>query len=165
MLTLIGVLMLAEYASHPLELWAAPRQPPQAYADLVRDIGEGPTSVIFEFPTGNMEDPEYLYYSTFHWQYLVNGYSGFFPPSYQKIVNAVRGFPDETSMNVIRSHGVRYLVIHGEWLYGARYEELVAELDRRPDLKLVSRHPWQRQDKHAEISVYRVGVSSDAISR
>jgi hypothetical protein len=155
-LTLIGLLMLAEYASHPLELWAAPRQPPQAYADLVRDIGEGPTSVIFEFPTGNMEDPEYLYYSTFHWQYLVNGYSGFFPPSYQKIVNAVRGFPDEASMNMIRSHGVRYLVIHGEWLYGARYEELIAELDRRPDLKLVSRHPWQRQDKHAEISVYRV---------
>ncbi len=164
-LTLIGLLMLAEYASHPLELWAAPRQPPQAYADLVRDIGEGPTSVIFEFPTGNMEDPEYLYYSTFHWQYLVNGYSGFFPPSYQKIVNAVRGFPDETSMNVIRSHGVRYLVIHGEWLYGARYDELIAELDRRPDVKLVSRHPWQREDKHAEISVYRVGVSADAISR
>jgi hypothetical protein len=164
-LTLIGLLMLAEYASHPLELWAAPRQPPQAYADLVRDIGEGPTSVIFEFPTGNMEDPEYLYYSTFHWQYLVNGYSGFFPPSYQKIVNAVRGFPDEASMNMIRSHGVRYLVIHGEWLYGARYEELVAELDRRSDLKLISRHPWQRQDKHAEISVYRVGVSADAISR
>jgi len=164
-LILIGVLMLAEYASHPLELWEAPRQPPQAYADLVRDIGEGPTSVIFEFPTGNMEDPEYLYYSTFHWQYLVNGYSGFFPPSYQKIVNAVRGFPDEASMNMIRSHGVRYLVIHGEWLYGARYEELVAELDRRSDLKLISRHPWQRQDKHAEISVYRVGVSADAISR
>ena len=165
MLTAIGVLMLVEYASHPLPLWAAPRQPPQAYADLVRDAGDGPTSVIFEFPTGAMEDPEYLYYSTFHWQYLVNGYSGFFPPSYRRIVNAVRGFPDETSMNMIRSHGVRYLVIHGEWLFGARYEELVSELDRRPDLKLVSRHPWEREDKHAEISVYRVGVSADAISR
>ena len=34
--------------------------------------------------------------------------------------------------------------------------ELVAELDRRPDLTLVSRRPWQREDKHAEISVYRV---------
>jgi hypothetical protein len=164
-LTLIGVLMLAEYASHPLELWAAPRRPPQAYADLVRDVGDGPTSVIFEFPTGAMEDPEYLYYSTFHWQYLVNGYSGFFPPSYQKIVNAVRGFPDESSMNMIRSHGVRYLVIHGEWLYGARYQELVTELDRRPDLALVSRHPWQREDKHAEISVYRVGVLPDVVPR
>ena len=92
-LTLIGVLMLVEYASTPLPLWAAPRHPPESYADLVRDAGDGPTSVIFEFPTGAMEDPEYLYYSTFHWQHLVNGYSGFFPPSYVKIVNAVRGFP------------------------------------------------------------------------
>ena len=95
-LTLLGLLMLVEYASTPLELWAAPRQPPESYADLVRDAGDGPTSVIFEFPTGAMEDPEYLYYSTFHWQYLVNGYSGFFPPSYRQIVNAVRDFPDET---------------------------------------------------------------------
>jgi hypothetical protein len=155
-LTGLGLLMLVEYASNPLPLWAAPAHPPESYADLVKDAGGGPTSVIFEFPTGAMEDPEYLYYSTFHWQYLVNGYSGFFPASYVRVVNAVRGFPDETSMNVIRSHGARYLVIHGEWLYGARYDELVAELDRRPDLKLVSRRPWQREDKHSEISVYRI---------
>lgn len=155
-LVVLGTLMLGEYASKPLELWTAPTRPPDSYADLVRDAGDGPTSIIFEFPTGAMEDPEYLYYSTFHWQYLVNGYSGFFPPSYRNVVNAVRGFPDETSMNVIKSHGVRYLVIHGEWLFGARYEELVAELDRRPDLKLVSRRPWRRQDKHSEISVYRL---------
>jgi hypothetical protein len=155
-LTFAGVLMLIEYASTPIELWAAPRQPPQVYADLVRDIGDGPTSVIFEFPTGMMEDPEYLYYSTFHWQNLVNGYSGFFPPSYVQIVNAVRDFPDERSISAIKQRGARYLVIHGEWLYGARYEELAAALDRRPDMTLVSRHPWQREDKHAEISVYRV---------
>jgi hypothetical protein len=56
-------------------------------------------------------------------------------------------------------------VIHGEWLYGARYEQLVSELDRRSDLRLVSRHPWQREDKHAEISVYRVLINTDATSR
>jgi hypothetical protein len=159
-LTLVGGLMLIEYASAPIELWAAPRHPPEAYADLVRDIGDGPTSVIFEFPTGMMEDPEYLYYSTFHWQNLVNGYSGFFPPSYVQIVNAVRNFPDERSIDAIKARGVRYLVIHGEWLYGARYEELASALDRRPDLKLVSRHPWQREDKHAEISVYRISYAT-----
>ena len=155
-LTLLGLLMLVEYASRPLELWAAPVRPPESYADLVKDAGDGPTSVIFEFPTGAMEDPEYLYYSTFHWQYLINGYSGFFPPSYRRIVNAVRGFPDDSAMNMIASHGARYIVIHGEWLFGARYEELVAELDRRRDLKLVSRRPWLHNDKHAEISVYRL---------
>ncbi len=159
-LTGLGVLMLAEYASTPLPLWTAPRHPPEGYADLVRDKGDGPTSVIFEFPTGAMEDPEYLYYSMFHWQYLINGYSGFSPPSYRKLANAVQSFPDETSMNMIKSHGARYLVIHGEWLYGARYDTLIADLDHRSDLALVSRHPWQRSDKHAEISVYRVSFAT-----
>lgn len=156
-LSVIGALMLAEYASKPLPLWAAPARPPESYADLMRDAGDGPTSVIFEFPTGGMQDPFYLYYSTFHWEYLVNGYSGFFPPSYQKVVYAMRGFPDETSMTVIGSHGVRYLVIHGEFLPRGRYERLIALVERRPDLKLVSRRPWHDIDgRPAEISVYRV---------
>ena len=51
-------------------------------------------------------------------------------------------------------------MIHGEWLYGASDEELVADLDRRPDLRLVSRRPWQRENKHAEISVYRMIAQS-----
>ncbi len=152
----IGALMLVEYASTPLPLWRPPAAPPQAYADIIRDRGDSPTAVLFEFPTGHMEDPEYLYYSTFHWQYLVNGYSGFFPPSYLRVVKAVQNFPDATSFDVIKSHGARYIVIHGEWLYGARYVTLVADLDRRPDLKLISRHPWTREDNHSEISVYRV---------
>jgi hypothetical protein len=153
--TVLGALMLVEYASK-LTLWNAPTSPPQAYADIVRDRGDSPTAVLFEFPTGHMEDPEYMYYSTFHWQYLVNGYSGFFPPSYRKIVRAVDNFPDAPSFDAIKSHGARYIVVHGEWLYGARYETLIAELDRRPDLKLISRHPWTRADNHSEISVYRV---------
>jgi hypothetical protein len=152
----LGAILLLEYASKPLPLWRAPTTPPAAYADIGRDRGDSPTAVIFEFPTGHMEDPEYLYYSTFHWQYLMNGYSGFFPPSYVKVVKAVASFPDATSFDAIRSHGARYIVVHGEWLYGARYEELIAELDRRADLTLVSRRPWQREDHHSEISVYRV---------
>ena len=162
-LALLGVLMLIEYASTPLPLWAAPQTAPESYADLVRDKGDGPTSVIFEFPTGALEDPEYLYYSTFHWQYLVNGYSGFFPPSYRTLVNTVQTFPDEASMNTIKSHGTRYLVIHGEMLFGARYETLIPELDRRPDLKLVSRRPWQRGEKHAEISVFRIAYTEPGV--
>jgi len=154
--TALGLVLLLEYASKPLPLWQAPATPPEVYADIARDRGDSPTAVLFEFPTGHMEDPEYLYYSTFHWQYLVNGYSGFFPPSYLKVVKAVADFPDAASFDVIKSHGARYVVVHGEWLYGARYEELVAALDRRPDLKLISRHPWQREDHHSEISAYRV---------
>jgi len=152
----LGLVLLLEYASKPLPLWLAPTTPPDVYADIARDRGDSPTAVLFEFPTGHMEDPEYLYFSTFHWEYLVNGYSGFFPPSYLKVVRAVADFPDAASFDMIKSHGARYIVVHGEWLYGARYEELVAALDRRPDLKLISRHSWQREDHHSEISAYRV---------
>ena len=152
----LGVLMLVEYASKPIELWKAPLSPPQAYADIVRDRGDSPTAVLFEFPTGLIEDAAYTYYSTFHWQWLVNGYSGFFPPSYRRLVTAMPEFPDEPSMDAIRSHGVRYLVIHGEYLRGDRYQTLIPQLDRRPDLTLVSRHPWATASKHSEISVYRL---------
>ena len=152
----IGLLMLVEYASVPLTFWPAPQAPPEAYADLVRDRGDSPTAVLFEFPTLGTTDPAYLYYSTFHWQYLINGYSGFFPPSYYRLVRAVENFPDEPSINEIKSHGVRYVVIHGESLKGTRYATLTPQLDRRRDMTLVSRRPWQIPGKHAEISVYRV---------
>ena len=49
--------------------------------------------------------------------------------------------------------------------YGGRYDEVIADLDHRPDMKLISRHPWQREDKHAEISVYRVLITMDERSR
>jgi hypothetical protein len=152
----IGVLMLVEYASVPLTFWPAPQAPPESYADLARDRGDSPTAVLFEFPTLLTSDPAYLYYSTFHWQYLINGYSGFFPPSYYRLVRAVDNFPDEPSINEIKSHGVRYVVIHGEYLKGSRYATLLPQLDQRRDMTLVSRRPWQIPGKHAEISVYRV---------
>jgi len=97
-----------------------------------------------------------LYYSTFHWQSLINGYSGFFPPSYMRLSHAIRNFPDEPSIDAIKAHGVNYLVIHGEYLRGDRYDTLIPQLDRRHDMTLVSRRPWQLPGKHAEISVYRV---------
>ena len=65
-------------------------------------------------------------------------------------------FPDGASFDVIKSHGARYLVIHGEWLYGERYATLIPQLDRRPDLTLVTRVPSTREDHHSEISVYRI---------
>jgi hypothetical protein len=59
-------------------------------------------------------------------------------------------------MDAIKDRGARYLIVHGEYLYGDRYETLIPQLDRRTDLRLVSRRPWQVPGKHAEISLYRV---------
>jgi len=160
LLAALGVLMLVEYASTPLEFWHAPQKPPEIYADLMRDRADSPTAVLFEFPIGLVEDASYSYYSTFHWQWLVNGYSGFFPPWYGRLAKAVETFPDQPSMDAIKSHGVRYLAIHGEYLRGDRYKTLIPQLDQRRDLTLVSRKPWQISYKHAEISLYRVNYSN-----
>jgi hypothetical protein len=151
----IVAILLAEYASRPAIVDVNERIP-EVYGDILRDRGDGPTAVLFEFPMSFFDNPMYLYYSTFHWQHLVNGYGGFYPPSYWRLAEAITNFPDERSMTEIRRHGTNYLVIHGTRLRGTRYETLTAALDARDDMTLVSRRPWYELDKHSSISVYRI---------
>ena len=68
----------------------------------------------------------------------------------------MRDFPTDAAFDALRQHGTRYLVVHGERLYGGRYEELLMDLGRRPDLELLSRRPAERQGQHGEIAVYRL---------
>jgi hypothetical protein len=157
---ILGLLMLAEYASKPLESQTIPLVPPPAYADMMRDRGAGPAATIFEFPASPVDDPTYMYYSTFHWQPLINGYSGFFPASYVAVVDAIKNFPDNRSIDAIKAHGARYLLVHGERLYGGRYEEVVTGLAGRTDVVLISRSPSAREGQHGEISLYRVSTAA-----
>jgi hypothetical protein len=152
----LGMLMLVEYASKPLDLMTIPDHSPEIYADIVRDRGDSPPAALFEFPASALDDPTYLYYSTFHWQHLVNGYSGFFPPSYRRLMDALKNFPSDSAFGEMRAHGTRYLVVHGERMIGTRYQRLIPQLDRRADLNLVSRRPWFDGYKHGEISAYRL---------
>ena len=155
----IAALMLAEYASWHIAMVQMPLDPPSVYADILRDNEGNPSATFFEFPVSSHDDPTYMYLSTFHWQHLANGYSGFFPPSYIFLVNAVQHLPDDASLHAIKSHGARYLIVHGERLMGARYDELTAELRRRPELTFVTKGPAAREGQHGEISVFRISYA------
>jgi len=155
-LAAIAALMLVEYASRPIDLMIVPAEPPSVYADMVRDVGDTPTAALAEFPAGDRDDPTYLYYSTFHWQHLVNGYSGFFPPWYRTYLAAMNTLPGDEGVRVAKNHEARYLIVHGERLFGARYPELIDGLDRRRDVKLISRRPAEREGQHGEASLYRI---------
>ena len=155
-LLVVGGLILAEYVSRPIPLQPIPLSAPNVYAEMLRDRGEGPDAVIVEYPVSGGDNPTYMYYSTFHWQRLVNGYSGFFPPSYGEFVDAFRGFPDDQSIDALATRGVRYVLVHQERMIGTRYQRLIPQLDRRSDLALVSRGPGERYGQHGEISLYRV---------
>ncbi len=92
-----------------------------------------------------------MYYSTFHWQTLVNGYSGFVSERYQGLLSQLERFPDPESEAALEALGVRYVMVHGEFMREGEYQRLIAALDARaPDFRLVSRRPWHG----SEISLY-----------
>ena len=153
-LTLVAcVAVLAECRSTPVQLTTIPGGPPPIYEDLRHDIGNSPTAVLVEVPVMFGGDQMYMYYATFHWQRLVNGYSGFFPGSYQQLRAVMQGFPDARALAVLRERGVRYAVIHGELLEREEYRRLIGAIDTcRCELTLVARRPWQGR----ETSLYRL---------
>jgi hypothetical protein len=152
------LVVLLECQSTPPPLLAVPGTPPEIYADLVRDAGDTAPATIIEVPlifgaSPDYHDQIYMYYSTFHWQTLINGYSGFFPPSYLRMAADMRGFPDATSLDALHERHARYAVIHGERLEPEDYQRLIRAIDDcRCGLTLVARRPWQNR----EMSLYRL---------
>ncbi len=77
----LSAAMLIEYRN-PLRAWLTlPAEPPQVY----RWLATQPRSVVAEVPFAEAHrldrifDGLYMFNSTYHWQPIVNGYSGFFP--------------------------------------------------------------------------------------
>jgi hypothetical protein len=111
-----------------------------------------PTATIVDVPFWYPTAARYLFYSTSHWQPMVNGFSGSLPASYRPLHAAMRTFPDEASMAALRSRGVAYAVIHEE-IYGtADYREMIGKVERSPSLMLVH----TASDGSFEARVYQI---------
>ena len=110
-------LVMVEYWVPPLRMMAYPNQAPPLYEFLRRRpdgvIAHFPMPLGFRLPG---YEPQYVFGSTFHWKPLVNGYSGYYPPSYLRRLRSVEGFPDARSLGHLMGENVRYLVVH-EALY------------------------------------------------
>ncbi len=164
-LTTIGILMLAEYASTPLVLWAAPRHPPESVrrsparrrrrpdvGDLRvpdRRDGRSGVSLLLDVPLAVPGQrlqrvlpavvPEDRQRRPRFSRRCVDGRG---PIARRALPGDPRGV---ALRRALRAAGVR------------------AGSSHRSPARL--RHPWQREDKHAEISVYRVLINTDATSR
>jgi hypothetical protein len=51
---------------------------------------------------------------------LANGYSGFFPPTYERLRRALQDFPGADSLNLLEEYGITYVVIDRARLSGRR---------------------------------------------
>jgi hypothetical protein len=109
---------------------------PTSAAPIYRMLASLPPGVVAEFPIPKADalpgrEPSYAYSSVFHWKPLINGYSGFYPPTYIRRLLDLRRFPEPFSLRVLRREGVQYMVIH-ESGYGddpAVYKETLSTLD------------------------------------
>jgi hypothetical protein len=57
-------------------------------------------------------DTEYEMWSLKHWNPLVNGYSGYYPPDYLETLARMETFPDEDSIARLGRLDVRYVIVH-----------------------------------------------------
>jgi hypothetical protein len=111
------MVLVVEFAAFPLD---APPYPLSIPA-VERRLAEHPEEVaIVELP---IPDPRYaidsarfhslyMLYSTAHWHNLVNGYSGFRPPSHDNLFRKLVNFPDEASLDALEDLDVTFAVIH-----------------------------------------------------
>ena len=109
----IWIILVAEYCVAPLDLVPYPNQAPPLYAWLARQprglVAELPLPIADVLPG---DDARYAYMSTFHWQPLVNGYSGYYPGSYLKTLERLRRIRPGHSVGVLRRTGVKYVIVH-----------------------------------------------------
>jgi hypothetical protein len=93
---------------------------PAVYAAVARLPAR---AALVELPLGQPDfDLRAMYYSTFHWRALVNGYSGFTPLSYGPLVAALGGtsIDGERAWEALSGAGATAVIVHeGAYLDGA----------------------------------------------
>jgi hypothetical protein len=155
-------LMIAEYRSSP-PLDTVPARVPTVY----RWLATQPRTITLGLPIARPErlditpDPLHMYFSVFHWQPLVNGYSGFFPPSYFELIHVMRSFPDDASLEYLRKRGVELLVLDRRAYPEPQYTALAESLLVSPALTFVGEFP----DRERPTLVFRMRGSREEIAR
>lgn len=133
---------------------------------VYRDLAEMERGVVIEVPTPTLvnfpdyEDPLVInygnvdnalkaafreqlatYFSTYHWQKLVNGMSGYYPLFYRRTLAEMLSFPSRRSLSFLRALGVRYLVVHWDYFPGNSGGFLRPQLESLPGVSLLRDYP------------------------
>jgi hypothetical protein len=127
---LIAVLVAVgiECGSMPMYLKDVPGPVPDVYKFL-KTLDR---SVVLELP--EELSPYYMYWSTTHWDSLVNGFSGNMPPDYVETITLMQTFPDDEAIARLRRLDVRYVLVHQSFYTSKNYTALMLRVLRRSDL-------------------------------
>ena len=130
---LVGALVAVavDGGSAPISLWEVPRAVPGVY----RIVKTFEPSVLIELPIADGDMTAFcMYWSSRHWQRLVNGYSGYQPADYTDTLDAMETFPDDESIARLRMLHVRYILVHSAFYKARDYTRLLLRIAQRPDI-------------------------------
>jgi hypothetical protein len=134
---LVAAIMLDAWPSLTLvPVWD---QPPPIY-DAVK-FTPNPVLVEMPLPENETDNIPFMYFSTWHWAPLVNGYSGFIPNSYAEFHKAMLLFPDDDSINALRRRGVTWVTVNCA-LRQPNCEDLAAAMRRNTAFRLTTETKW-----------------------
>jgi hypothetical protein len=142
----VALALLGEYANVQSKWYVAEPRPPEVYEWLARQ----PRSVVLELPVTTADrldlvpDGVYMFRSTWHWQPILNGYSGFFPKSFIELTERMKTFPDDASIAYLKQRQVDLVVIHGAGMAPDVFGAVTSELMLRPDFEIKGQFAEQR---------------------
>jgi hypothetical protein len=96
-------------------------------------LAQAPTGPVLELPwLEHGDSATHVYWSTRHWQPMINGFGSFNPPGNFGLALIGQRFPSPYTSRVLRAHGVRYVVIHMDRLPPA-WRERVEQSSELPE--------------------------------
>jgi hypothetical protein len=133
-----GALLVVVLASIGIESGSSPLRLTEVAspaADVYTFLRRAYPSVVIELPITDWNlTPEIMYWSTRHWNPLVNGYSGYEPPSYKETLERMRTFPDDAAIARLQELQVRYVLMHERFYTTADRTALMLKVAQRPEL-------------------------------
>jgi hypothetical protein len=106
---------------------------PPIYARVPREPGIHVVEIPFHGPRSSSFHASYMLNSTRHWRPIMNGYSGFQPPSFFRHATILQEFPSDASLDLLRSLAVTHVFVHTAQLP----PEALGAIEARPELELV----------------------------
>ena len=112
----LAAVLIADYAFVPMPL--VPAETAETLPPIYAEVKKLPAdAVLIELPLPAWDGEEYedalpTYRSIFHGRRIVNGYSGYAPPAYRIVREAMERFPERRTFDLLENLEVGYLLVH-----------------------------------------------------
>jgi hypothetical protein len=117
---------------------------PPIYSHVPRDAAARVVEIPFFDSTSSQFHASYMLNSTANWRPIVNGYSGFQPPSFYEHARILQAFPDQASVALLHELGITDVFVHTTQISS----ETLAMIHQTRELKLL--------ETFGSISLYRL---------